>query len=155
MGEYASVQPMHPEQVAALLMRLTPSIIWTWLLISLAGLWYATRLWLRARRDYHRQAQSGFDGLMRYLAQGNLRRVRVRVWMFLGFLLIGVFALGLSIVPEGLIRELVRFLYVFLFLAINFLLLYNAREDEQHDRVLRVLLRREERIASHEYPDTP
>jgi hypothetical protein len=65
--------------------------------------------------------------------------------MFAGFVAIGLLAFALAAAPPGLGREVARLAYVLLFLAINLLLLYNARADEHHDRVLRVLLRKEAR----------
>jgi uncharacterized membrane protein YfcA len=89
--------------------------------------------------------ETGIDGAHAHVARGNLRRVQVRLWMFAGFVAIGLLAFALTAAPPGLGREVARLAYVLLFLAINLLLLYNARADEHHDRVLRVLLRKEAR----------
>ena len=119
-------------------------IIWTWLLISFFGLLYALKLWWRARRDVQRQAQSRQNGAQRYLAEGNLRRVQARCVMFVGFLIIGTISLLNNTIFDDHTRTLGRVANTFLLLLVNLLLLYNARADEHHDHVLRILLRRDE-----------
>lgn len=140
---------MTPEQLAVdltrLLVTLTPWIIWTWLLMALTGLLYALRLWRRAVHDLWFQIEAGIDGALRFNARGVVRRVLVRVWMFVIFLLIGLCAVGLSTLPPGLWRALTQLAYVLLFLVVNGLVMLNSRWDEQHDLALRVLLRRDER----------
>jgi hypothetical protein len=131
--------------LAALVQRSTTAIVAAWTLISCAGCLYAFLLWRRARRDVRWHLETGIDGAHRHVAVGNLRRVQVRLWMFAGFVAIGLLAFALAAAPPGLGREVVRLAYVLLFLAINLLLLYNAWADERHDRVLRVLLRKEAR----------
>jgi uncharacterized membrane protein YfcA len=139
---------MMPPDAAALSMlvqRSATAIVAAWTLISCAGCLYAFLLWRRARRDVRWHRETGVDGAHRHVAVGNLRRVRVRLWMFAGFVAIGLLAFALTSLPPGLGREVARLAYVLLFLLINLLLLYNARADEHHDRVLRVLLRKDER----------
>jgi hypothetical protein len=128
-----------------LVQRGTTAIVAAWTLISCAGCVYAFLLWRRARRDVRWHLETGIDGAHRHVAYGNLRRVQVRLWMFVGFVAIGLLAFAITSLPPGLGREVARLVYVLLFLAINLLLLYNARADEYHDRVLRVLLRKDER----------
>lgn len=140
-GEYA-------EYVASLLGTLVPGILWSWLLLSCIGLGYALRLWHRALGDVHRQRSQPANTILAYVATGNLRRVWIRVLMFAGFLVIGLCAVGLQLVPAGLARELARFLYVLLFLVVNALVTYNSYKDEQHDRILQLLIR--ERLVHHE-----
>jgi hypothetical protein len=129
--------------LAALVQRSTTAIVAAWTLISCAGCLYAFLLWRRARRDVRWHLETGIDGAHRHVAVGNLRRVQVRLWMFAGFVAIGLLAFALAAAPPGMGREVARLAYVLLFLAINLLLLYNAQADERHDRVLRVLLRKE------------
>jgi hypothetical protein len=131
--------------LATLIQGSTTAIVAAWTLISCAGCLYAYLLWRRARRDVRWHLETGIDGAHRHVAVGNLRRVRVRLWMFAGFVAIGLLAFALTTSPPGLGREVARLAYVLLFLAINLLLLYNARADEHHDRVLRRLLRKEAR----------
>jgi hypothetical protein len=131
--------------LSTLLQRGATAIVAAWTLISCAGCLYAFLLWRRARRDVRWHLETGVDGAHRHVAYGNLRRVRVRLWMFAGFVAIGLLAFALTTSPPGLGREVARLAYVLLFLVINLLLLYNARADEHHDRVLRVLLRKDER----------
>jgi hypothetical protein len=131
--------------LATLLQGSATAIVAAWTLISCAGCLYAYLLWRRARRDVRWHLETGIDGAHRHVAVGNLRRVRVRLWMFAGFVAIGLLAFALAAAPPGLGREGARLAYVLLFLAINLLLLYNAQADERHDRVLRRLLRKEAR----------
>jgi hypothetical protein len=131
--------------LATLIQGSTTAIVAAWTLISCAGCLYAYLLWCRARRDVRWHLETGIDGAHAHVARGNLRRVQVRLWMFAGFVAIGLLAFALTAAPPGLGREVARLAYVLLFLAINLLLLYNARADEHHDRVLRVLLRKEAR----------
>jgi hypothetical protein len=131
--------------LATLIQDSTTAIVAAWTLISCAGCLYAFLLWRRARQDVRWHLETGIDGTHRHVAVGNLRRVRVRLWMFAGFVAIGLLAFALAAAPPGLGREVARLAYVLLFLAINVLLLYNAQADERHDRVLRVLLRKEAR----------
>jgi uncharacterized membrane protein YfcA len=134
--------PPDAAAVSALLQRSATAIVAAWTLISCAGCLYAFLLWRRARQDVRWHLEVGIDGAHRHVAVGNLRRVRVRLWMFAGFVAIGLLAFALTTSPPGLGREVARLAYVLLFLAINLLLLYNAWADEHHDRVLRVLLRK-------------
>jgi hypothetical protein len=131
--------------VTALLRAIIPAIIWLWLLGSVTGGLYALRLWRRARGDVRRLRASGRDGALAYNANGTLRRVQVRVLMFGLFLLLTSSALVLMALPLGMLREVVRLGYVLAGALLIVALTYNARQDEQHDRVLRVLLRKEER----------
>jgi hypothetical protein len=131
--------------LATLIQGSTTAIVAAWTLISCAGCLYAFLLWRRARRDVRWHLETGSDVSHRHVAVGNLRRVQVRLWMFAGFVAIGLLAFALAAAPPGLGREVARLAYVLLFLAINLLLLYNAQADERHDRVLRVLLRKEAR----------
>jgi uncharacterized membrane protein YfcA len=137
--------PPDAAALSALVQRSTTAIVAAWTLISCAGCLYAFLLWRRARRDVRWHLETGIDGAHRHVAYGNLRRVQVRLWMFAGFVAIGLLAFALTTSPPGLGREMARLVYVLLFLAINLLLLYNAWADERHDRVLRVLLRRDAR----------
>jgi uncharacterized membrane protein YfcA len=137
--------PPDAAAVSMLLQRSATAIVAAWTLISCAGCLYAYLLWCRARRDVRWHRETGVDGAHAHAARGNLRRVRVRLWMFAGFVAIGLLAFALMTSPPGLGREVARLVYVLLFLLINLLLLYNARADEHHDRVLRGLLRKDER----------
>jgi uncharacterized membrane protein YfcA len=139
------MMPPDAAALSTLLQRSATAIVAAWTLISWAGCIYAFLLWRRARRDVRWHLETGVDGAHRHVAYGNLRRVQVRLWMFAGFVAIGLLAFALAAAPPGLGREVARLAYVLLFLAINLLLLYNARADEHHDRVLRVLLRRDAR----------
>jgi hypothetical protein len=137
--------PPDAATLSMLVQRGTTAIVAAWTLISCAGCLYAFLLWRRARQDVRWHLEAGIDGAHRHVAYGNLRRVQVRLWMFAGFVAIGLLAFSLTTLPPGLGREVARLAYVLLFLAINLLLLYNARADEHHDRVLRGLLRKEAR----------
>jgi membrane protein YqaA with SNARE-associated domain len=137
--------PPDAAAVSMLVQRSTTAIVAAWTLMSCAGCLYAFLLGRRARRDVRWHQETGIDGAHRHVAYGNLRRVQVRLWMFVGFVAIGLLAFSLAAAPPGLGREVARLAYVLLFLAINLLLLYNAWADEHHDRVLRVLLRKEAR----------
>jgi hypothetical protein len=137
--------PPDAAALSMLLQRSATAIVAAWTLISCAGCLYAFLLWRRARRDVRWHLEAGIDGAHRHVAYGNLRRVQVRLWMFAGFVAIGLLAFALTTSPPGLGREVARLVYVLLFLVINLLLLYNAWADERHDRVLRVLLRRDAR----------
>jgi uncharacterized membrane protein YfcA len=137
--------PPDAAALSTLVQRSTTAIVAAWTLISCAGCLYAFLLWRRARQDVRWHLETGIDGAHRHVAYGNLRRVQVRLWMFAGFVAIGLLAFALTASPPGLGREVARLAYVLLFLLINVLLLYNARADEHHDRVLRVLLRKDAR----------
>lgn len=143
-GSHTTNTPLD-QQLAALLQWLNPAIIWTWLLSSIVGLVYALRLWHRACRDMRRQRQGPANLITAHVAHGNLRRVEVRVLMFVDFVLVGLVALSLVRFPPGTVREVLRLLYVLLLLGVNGLVTLNSWKDEKHYRVLNLLVRTDER----------
>ena len=133
------------DQFLVFLREATPFVIWLWLLSSIAGLGYALRLWFRSLADVQRQYQRPTTVALTYVAWSNRKRVEVRVWMFAGFVVVGLCSAALTVVPSGLLRAGVQLLYILTFLFVNLLTAFNSYRDEKRDRVLQALLQRDER----------
>lgn len=134
------------DQFLVFLREATPFVIWLWLISSIAGLIYALRLWVRSLADVRRQYDGPTTAVLTYVAWSNRKRVEVRVWMFAGFVVVGLCSAALTVVPSGLLRGLVQFLYIVTFMAVNFLTAFNSYRDEKRDRVLQTMLRRDEQL---------